>query len=112
MVNTIHDLAADVKTAKMCHDLLFPIQLLSTIIKQKWTLSTSTDYHNQHNVTVSLLTNKAKAHSFYSDMEAEEGGEKKGFKVSSGQFASLTVCHSFGNSKSIETCCLCCQTHH
>jgi hypothetical protein len=74
--------------------------------------STRTDYHNWQNMTVSQLTNKAKALSFYSDMAADEGGEKKRFKVSSGQFASLTVCHSFGNSKSTETCCLCCQTHH
>jgi len=66
----------------------------------KWMLSTCTDYHNRQNMTVSLLTYKAKAHSFYSDMAADEGGEKKGFKVSSGQFASLTVCHSFGNSMS------------
>jgi hypothetical protein len=48
-------------------------------------------------VTVSLPTNKAKARSFYSDMAADEGREKMEFKVSSGQFASLTVCHSFGS---------------
>jgi hypothetical protein len=75
-------------------------------------LSTPTDYHNQQNMTVSLLTNKAKARSFYSDMAADEDGEKKGLKVSSGQFANLTVCHIFGNSKSTATGCLCCQTHH
>jgi len=75
-------------------------------------LSTHTDYRNQQNVTVSLLTSKAKTHSCYSDMAADEGGEKRGFEVSSGQFASLTVCHSFGNSKSNETGCLCCQTHY
>jgi hypothetical protein len=37
-------------------------------------LSKHTDYHNQQNVTVSLLTNTAKAHSFYSDLAAD-GGE-------------------------------------
>jgi len=74
-------------------------------------LSTLTDYHNQQNVTISLLTNKTKAHTFNSDMLADEGGVKKGFKVSSRKFASLTVCHTFGNSKSTETGRLCCQTH-
>jgi hypothetical protein len=65
-------------------------------------LSTCTDYHNQQNMTVNLLTNKAAGHSFYSDMAADEGGEKKGLKVRSGQFASPTMCHSFGNSRSTE----------
>jgi hypothetical protein len=61
-------------------------------------------------VTIGLLTNKAKAHSFYSELAAD-GGEK-GFKVGSGQFASFTVCHSFGIIKSTETGCHCCQSHH
>jgi len=37
-------------------------------------LSTRTDYHNRQNMTVSPLTNKAKAHSFYSNMAADEVG--------------------------------------
>jgi hypothetical protein len=44
-------------------------------------LSKLTDYHNQQNVTISLLANKAKAHTFNSDMLADEGGDKKGFNL-------------------------------
>ena len=84
MVHTISQSAAKVQDSQNLSPpaASYTTYTQSTIIKKQLLLWTRTDYHNQQNVTVSLLTIKAKAHSFYSDLAADEGGEKKGFMKS------------------------------